>query len=1141
MKRTQNITNRPKTTPKTTPTTTSTTKEQNSLLHEVQVPKRISTDPLLSVSNLKMVSQELKIENPKMKIGLLNVGSLTGKAQRLEELMVELDIDLLFLSETWTAEGQAKRYCPSIAHALEHKRTRIHGHVPYGQAIMVQKNKCRPGDLTIVEDDPTEDKSYSVIQFKGVVFVCLYAAPSRSAEWFANKLESCAARGLSDLPVILMGDLNARHVSFDDHNSNTYGNVLLAEMESYGFQRIKPVQGRWTFLKANARSIVDHVLANDAAAATVTNLTVHENLYVGGTEHRLLTFDSPIITEPATVPACPRPWNRARLKDAKVQEELDQYCQAGLPRLMAKIYELSDASVDHLATIDQMDTIILEWLNDGLKAKVGLAPQRKPGWASTFMTRDLLASLSIVEHHFDHWSANKDSPFESLRLYGVYESHRKAHLKLVADRKSSMYKEFAEKVQDLSRSEQVRLVASLRRNKARSNGALLRTDSSSLESYGRHYASQFVNTQPVVPTSTDSDEVRTPTEDLGPFEYYRISLGIKNLANGKASGISGIFAEVLKAINETVAEPLYELFSFCLQHKVVPTSWCRARIHPVPKKGDLTKIANYRPISLTEVPRKLFESLLLQSVRKHVEPLAVEQGGFRTSRGTLDQIATLQEWICQCKAVKAERFMAFLDIKAAYDQVDRTLLWESCKKKGLPSDLIQMLRALFDNNMARIGINGSESEEFPIQSGVLQGSLLSPLLYSVFINDLAEALNASGIKSGISIGGRLYRLLLYADDIVLMANSKSSLQKMLLICENHSEAKRYRFNVSKCEVVASAPGNFTLYAEPLPRSDSFTYLGCPFTKNGIDWEGHFRRMGAKATTAADSLCQSGINGRGLGISVALPIFRTFIRPVLEYSLALCPKNKIAKLKPAYGRALSWLASAGKGASSDVIGLFGGLEPLNARWERLSYRFLNKVISREPAKTGVFAVMDAFKSHGSKKVPGSVFSTKDENPMCKEWIRLRNRARFEKRAVPRDESDKAWKVRKEELMQAVPAEFQTGFIFGSLDSTSRPRALRAYSSLEPPLQHAILLWCLNRATGHWKVCRGCQQAEAMKMHVEACILGLDGVSGGPSLLEDKIFDNMCNASVLRSAAQDIILCIGDRPTSNNIESEDTSPQ
>jgi hypothetical protein len=162
--------------------------------------------------------------------------------------------------------------------------------------------------------------------------------------------------------------------------------------------------------------------------------------------------------------------------------------------------------------------------------------------------------------------------------------------------------------------------------------------------------------------------------------------------------------------------------------------------------------------------------------------------------------------------------------------------------------------------------------------------------------------------------------------------------------------------------------------------------------------------------------------------------------VLEYSLALCPKNKIAKLKPAYGRTLSWLASAGKGASSDVIGLFGGLEPLNARWERLSYKFLNKVISRGPDKTEVFAVMDALKSHGSKKVPGSVFSSKDENPMYKEWIRSRNRARFEKRAIP--ESDKAWKVRKEELMQAVPAEFQTGFIFGSLDSTSRvPAQLR----------------------------------------------------------------------------------------------------
>lgn len=1109
-----------------TPPATLPSTGKQTLLHEAQVQERPSTDPPLETSNSKWASQPLKIA--KLKIGSLNVGSLTGKAQRMEDMMDRLGIDLLFVSETWTVEGQAKRFCPSIVHALEHKRTHIHGHVPYGQAILLNKNRCQSEDFAVLEDDPSEDRSFSVVQFRGIVFVCLYAAPSRSREWFTQKLESCATRGLTDHPTIVMGDLNARHISFGDHISNTYGNILISDMDAYGLQRMVPSQGKWTFVKANARSIVDHVLLNDSANETARNLVVHEDLYVGGAEHRLITFEVDAVAEPRSVPAAPRPWNRLRLKEPAIQEALDAHCQRGLPKLMDTLDDLSNGS-DHAAIVNEMDALIQSWLNDALKAQVGLAPLRRPGWASTYMTRDLIVSEQVVEHHFDRWSAAKHDPLRSLRLFTTYEAHRKSHLKLVAERKGSMYAEFAEKVGQMNATEQVRLVASMRKNKSRSTGALLRTDRASLGTYGAHFASQFINIQPAVEPLKHKPEIAVPNHGLEHFPYVAICEAIQRLANGKASGISGIPAEVLKAAGQTVAEPLHTMFSFCLKHKVVPTSWCRARIHPVPKKGDLSSIANYRPISLTEVPRKLFESLLLPVVKAYAEPLAVEQGGFRAARGTLDQIATLQEWICQSKAAKAERYMAFLDIKAAYDQVDRAILWQSCRAKRIPEDVISMLQALFDRNRARVAVNGQESEEFPISSGVLQGSLLSPLLYSVFIDDLADALNASGVKCGVTIGGRPYRLLLYADDIVLLANSKAGLRKMLTVCEKHSADKRYRFNVAKCEVVASAPGSFEIYSQPLPRSDSFVYLGCPFAKDGIDWEGHFKRMGAKALTAADSLNQSGVNGRGLGVSVALSVFRTFIRPVLEYGLALCPQGKIEKLKPSYGRTLSWLSSSGKGASPDVIGLFGALEPLHARWERLNYRFINRV-AELPTRSGVFAVVDAFQSHNTKRTPASVFSTKERNPICKARSLAINSARFSGVPKPKDNSDEVWKLRKEELMQQVPLHYHTGFIFGALDIDSRLPAKKAFSSLSPLSQHSILLWCLNRATGHWKICRGCRVLEGTKDHVEACILHTRGAPVGPSHLEDRLFESMTDAAGLEQIARDIIRCIGERPDS-----------
>ena len=236
-------------------------------------------------------------------------------------------------------------------------------------------------------------------------------------------------------------------------------------------------------------------------------------------------------------------------------------------------------------------------------------------------------------------------------------------------------------------------------------------------------------------------------------------------------------------------------------------------IQPVPKKGDLTKIKNYRPISLAEVPRKLF-----------LEPLSIEQGGFRAGRGTLDQAGVLQEWLLQAMAAKQQRLMAFLDIKAACDSVDRTKLWQKCLQRGLPENIVGLLRGLFDHNRAYIAIAGRESTGFEL------GSLLSPLLYSVFIDDLVSLLNAEGHED-VVMHGRSFRCLLYADDIVLMATRPAVLHDMLRLCEAHSLINRYRFNTSKCEIMATLPLKMQIYSDPgedtalIPQVAVFNYLG----------------------------------------------------------------------------------------------------------------------------------------------------------------------------------------------------------------------------------------------------------------------------------------------------------------------------
>lgn len=145
--------------------------------------------------------------------------------------------------------------------------------------------------------------------------VCCYFKPCNEVSWFLDTLENCAPWCLNDGPTLLLGDLNARHKSFQDSSNNTYGTNLVREMKSLGLERLKPSAGRWTFTVANRRSIPDHVLMNRAALPKCSNLIVHEDACLAGAEHRPVTWTMESSQAGPSVIASPRPWNQLRLKD----------------------------------------------------------------------------------------------------------------------------------------------------------------------------------------------------------------------------------------------------------------------------------------------------------------------------------------------------------------------------------------------------------------------------------------------------------------------------------------------------------------------------------------------------------------------------------------------------------------------------------------------------------------------------------------------------------------------------------------------------------------------------------------------------------------------------------------------------------
>ena len=233
--------------------------------------------------------------------------------------------------------------------------------------------------------------------------------------------------------------------------------------------------------------------------------------------------------------------------------------------------------------------------------------------------------------------------------------------------------------------------------------------------------------------------------------------------------------------------------------KTVPSKWKLAAIVPVPKKGDLTKVENYRPITLLETPRKLFEMLVLGQMKATIKNLSCAQGGFRENRGTLDQAANLQDLI-KLHHNRSGKFpiIAFLDIKAAYDSVDRSILFNKCISQGIDPALVEVLRQLYDFNLAYVSLNGVNSATAALKAGVQQGSLISPLLYSIFIDDIVSDLEKGpGFKSPF-IGMKNFNVLMYADDIAIVANSVDEMNVLLAICTDHAKRNNYLFSPKNC-------------------------------------------------------------------------------------------------------------------------------------------------------------------------------------------------------------------------------------------------------------------------------------------------------------------------------------------------------
>lgn len=479
---------------------------------------------------------------------------------------------------------------------------------------------------------------------------------------------------------------------------------------------------------------------------------------------------------------------------------------------------------------------------------------------------------------------------------------------------------------------------------------------------GRHLNISLSNnvdtTLPLPITNAPADHA------LGIFDASRIEDFIMCLPRRKAPGSDHLRAEMLRPIKSHLASLLSLFFQLCWSWSTVPRSWRQAQVFPIHKKGDPTLPSNYRPISLTSILRKLLEMVLQKAVKLYSPKLDIAQGGFRTRRSALDQALCLHDLIQDYHQQHQGHYpvVAFLDIKQAYDTVSRDIIWKALRLSGTPLPLLALLRHLFDDVFVSVLVGNCSSPSFSPVTGVLQGSVLSPLLYSIYINSLPGLLRpfASAKTTRVTVPGSgtspaetvAINSLLFADDVAIFG-SKREVMQMLNAVAQHSTDLGYRWNPLKCAVVNHPPGRtpsgihldpLKLYNIAIPQVDEFVYLGIPFLKSGISGTAMAKLRTPGTIAAMSTLHKMGAHRSGFSLLLSSKLYKTFIRPKFEYGLAIAHlfKKDLALFEKIQDKCLRLIVGGHPTSSTQVLKIITNLPSVAWRVDALVTKYCLRV-------------------------------------------------------------------------------------------------------------------------------------------------------------------------------------------------------
>lgn len=418
---------------------------------------------------------------------------------------------------------------------------------------------------------------------------------------------------------------------------------------------------------------------------------------------------------------------------------------------------------------------------------------------------------------------------------------------------------------------------------------------------------------------------------------------IESLDLSKAVGPDGVHNKILKAAANKISEPLCTLFNRSLDENIFPETWKIANVTPIYKKGDKYVCKNYRPISLLSCIGKLLERCVHGHVYNHLKEnnlLTVSQSGFIKKDSTSYQLLAMYTDFCQAIDNRITTQSVFFDISKAFDRVWHAGLLRKLYAIGIRGTLHEWFRSYLSNRFQAVVIKGERSSYKKIPAGVPQGSVLGPLLFLIYINDIVN-----GIQSSIKLFADDTSIYLSIDDVERRTHILNS--DMLRINE-WAKSWKVDFNPGKTELMTITTkrqpetlplsfGNVALVEKP-----EHKHLGV-IIQNNCKWDSHINFIISKAKLQVACLrsYKYKLSRKCLEI-----MYNSFILPHFDYCDTVwdnCTLTLCAELEKLNLDAIRTVIGAVRGTSHLKLYQESGILPLKERRQRHKLILFFKII------------------------------------------------------------------------------------------------------------------------------------------------------------------------------------------------------